>query len=81
MSRTSVALMAHYLNVRQRKLGTIIILTFRILQHDSADTGSLTMENFLEHNPNYFQITQRGNITVTPKYQWRRLICNSLFQF
>ena len=36
MSRTSEALTAQYLNVRQRKLGTIIIQTVHILQHDSA---------------------------------------------
>ncbi len=42
MPRTSEALMAQYLNVRQRKLGTIIIQTVHILQHDSAVTGSLT---------------------------------------
>ncbi len=41
MSRTSEALKAQYLNVRQRKLGTIIIQTVHILQHDSAVTGSL----------------------------------------
>jgi hypothetical protein len=42
MTHTSMALMAQYLNVRQRKLGTIIIQTVCILQHDSAVTGSLT---------------------------------------
>ncbi len=41
ISHTSVALTAQYLYVRQRKLGTIIIQTVRILQHDNADTGSL----------------------------------------
>jgi hypothetical protein len=35
----SEALTAQYLNVRQRKLGTIIIQTVHILQHDSAVTG------------------------------------------
>ncbi len=35
----SVALMDQYLDVRQRKLGTIIIQTVHIQQHDSADTG------------------------------------------
>ena len=69
MSLTSVALMAQYLNVRQRKLGTIIIQTVRILQLDSADTGSLPMEDFFKHIPNYFQITQPGSSTVTPLYQ------------
>jgi hypothetical protein len=39
MPRTSEALTAQYLNVRQRK-GTIIIQTVHILQHDSAVTPS-----------------------------------------
>jgi hypothetical protein len=42
----SVALMAQYLNVRQRKLGTIIIQTVHILQHDSEDTDSLPKRDF-----------------------------------
>jgi hypothetical protein len=42
----SVALMAQYLNVRQRKLGTIIIQTVHILKHDSADTNSLPKRDF-----------------------------------
>ncbi len=46
MSHISVALIPQYLNVRQRKLGTIIIQTVHILQHDSVDTGSLPMEDF-----------------------------------
>jgi hypothetical protein len=68
----SVALMAQYLNVRQRKLGTIIIQTVHILQHDNADTGSLPVEDFVKHSPTYFQIIQPGSSTVTPPYQWRR---------
>ncbi len=56
MSHISVALMAQYLNVRQRKLSTIIIQTVHILQHDSADTGSLQVEDFVKHNPRYSQI-------------------------
>jgi hypothetical protein len=57
MSYTSVALTAQYLIVFQRKLGTIIIQTDHILQRDSAaDTGSLPMEDFFTHNPNYFKI-------------------------
>jgi hypothetical protein len=48
MSRISVSSIAQYLNVRQRKLGTIIIQTVRILQHDSAHTGSLPMEDFFK---------------------------------
>ncbi len=50
MSYTSVGLTAQYLNVRQPKLGTIIIQTVYIQQHDSADTGSLPMENFFMHD-------------------------------
>ena len=52
---TSVALVAQYLNVRQRKLGTIIIQTVHILQHDSADTGTLPKRNLSMANSNYFQ--------------------------
>jgi hypothetical protein len=36
----TAALMAKYLNVRLRMLGTIMIQIVRVLQHDSADTGS-----------------------------------------
>jgi hypothetical protein len=54
MSHRSVALTAQYLNVRQRKLGTIIIQTVHILQLDGADTGSLPMEDFFMST---FQIT------------------------
>ncbi len=64
-----VALMAQYLNVRQRKLGTIIIQTVHILQHDNADRGSLLVEDFVKHSPTYFQIIQPGSSTVTPPYQ------------
>ena len=39
VSHISVALMAQYLNVHQRKLSTIIIQTVHILQHDNADTA------------------------------------------
>jgi hypothetical protein len=73
MPHTSVALTAQYLNVRQRKLGTIIIQTVQILQHESLDTGSLPMEDFLiNQNPNYFHITLPGSSTVTSPYQWRK---------
>ncbi len=58
--------MAQYLNVRQRKLGTIIIQTVHILQLDSADTGSLPVEDFVKHNPNYFQIIQTGRSIIVP---------------
>ncbi len=54
MPYTSVALMAQYLNVRQGKLGTIIIQTVHILLHDSADTGSLPKSDFCMVNSNYF---------------------------
>ncbi len=55
MPYTSAALVAQYLNVRQRKLGTIIIQTVHILQHDSADTGMLPKRNLSMANSNYFQ--------------------------
>ena len=47
----SVALMAQYLNVRQRKLGTIIIQT--VLHHDRADKGRTfsSTSNLLPNNP------------------------------
>ncbi len=48
--------MAQYRNVHLRKLGTIIFQTVHILQHDSADTGSLPVEDFVKHNLSYFQI-------------------------
>jgi hypothetical protein len=79
MSHMSVALMAQYLNVRQRKLGTIIIQTVHILQHDNADTDSLPVEDFVKHSPTYFQIIQPGSSTVTPPYQWRRQHYAQLF--
>jgi len=68
MSHTSVALMAQYLNVRQRKLGTIIIQTVHMLQHDSADTGSLPVEDFIKHS--------QSSPALVPSYQWRRLRTN-----
>ncbi len=52
MPCTSEALIAQYLNVRQRKLGTIIIQTVYILQHDSAVTASLPDGEFLHGQPN-----------------------------
>jgi hypothetical protein len=39
MPHATVAIAAQYLNVRQRKLGTIIIQTVCILQHDSQPEG------------------------------------------
>jgi hypothetical protein len=62
MSRTSEALTAQYLNVRQRKLGTFIIQTVHILQHDSAVIGSLSEGDILHGNPTCFQITLPGSI-------------------
>ena len=53
----AVALTAQYLNVRQRKLGTIIIQTVRILQHESAVTDSLPEEEFVHGHSNHFQMT------------------------
>jgi hypothetical protein len=43
---TSVALMAQYLNVRQRKLGTIIIQTVHILQNESCGHRVTALEGF-----------------------------------
>ncbi len=42
----AVALMVQYVNVRQHKLGTVIIHTVHIPQHDRADTGSLPKKDF-----------------------------------
>ncbi len=48
LPRTSVAVrVMQYLNVCQRKLGTIIIQTAQILQHDSAVKGSPPEGEFL----------------------------------
>ncbi len=56
MPNNSVALSSNgpvpYLNIRHHKLGTIIIQTVHILQHESVYTGSLPMEEFSKHNPN-----------------------------
>jgi hypothetical protein len=68
MSHTSVALKVQYRNVRQPKLGTIIIQTVHTLQLDSAYTGLLPIEEIFKHNSNYFQITQPCSSTVTPPY-------------
>jgi hypothetical protein len=56
MPQATVALTAQYLNVRQRKLGTIIPI---ILQHESAVTDSLPEEEFVHgqqenNDENYF---------------------------
>ncbi len=55
-----MALTAQYLNFRQRKLGTNKIQTVHIRQHESADTGSLPIEDFFKYNPNYFQVSLPG---------------------
>ncbi len=57
----SVAPVAQHLNVRKLILGIIIIHADcpSILQHDSADTGSLQVEDFVDHSSSYFQIIQR----------------------
>ena len=57
MPHVTVALTAQYLNVRQRKLGTIIIQTVRILQHESAVTDSLSEEEVVHGHSNHFQMT------------------------
>ncbi len=57
MPHATVALAAQYLNVRQRKLGTIIIQTVRILQHESLVTDSLPEEDFVHGHYNHFQLT------------------------
>jgi hypothetical protein len=54
MPYTSVALVTQYLNVCQLKLGTIIIQTVHILQHDRVDTGSLPERELSMANSNYF---------------------------
>ncbi len=56
MLRTSEALMAKYLNVRQRKLGTVNIQTVHSVQHDSAITGSLPNGEVLHGQPNILPI-------------------------
>ncbi len=50
MLHATVALTTQYLFVRQRKLGTIIIQTVRILQH--AATDSLPEEEFVHGHSN-----------------------------
>jgi hypothetical protein len=48
---------AEYVNIRQRKLGIIVIQTVHVLQFGSADTGSLPEGEFCMGNPIYFQVT------------------------
>jgi hypothetical protein len=52
LPHATVALTAQYLNVRQRKLGTIIIQTVHILQHESAVTDSLPEGEFVHGHSN-----------------------------
>ncbi len=47
MPHATVVLMAQYLNIPQGKLGTIIIQTVRIPQHESAVTDSLPEGEFV----------------------------------
>jgi hypothetical protein len=77
-SHISVALMAQYLNVCQRKLGTSITQTVHILQH-AADTASLPVEDFVKHNPSFSKIIQPGRRTVTPQYQCSYLLTYDLY--
>ncbi len=59
MPYATVALRAQYLNVRQRKLGTINIETvrIRILQHESAVSDSLPEREFMHGHSNLLLIT------------------------
>ncbi len=57
MPYATVALTAQYQNVRQRKLGTIIIQTVRILQHESAARFTAWGGICAWAIPTYFQIT------------------------
>ena len=58
MPHVTVALTAQYLNVRQRKLGTIIIKNVHILKHKSALTQAHCLRGNLSMSiPTYFQIT------------------------
>ncbi len=63
MPRTSEAIMAQYLNVRQRKLGTFIFQTVHILQHDSTVTGSLPNGELFKGNPH---TSNKPSLTVEP---------------
>ncbi len=58
MPHATVALTAQYLNVRQRKLGTIIIQTVRILhvQHESALEIHCLRGSLCMGIPTYFQM-------------------------
>ncbi len=54
ITHATVALTAQNLNVRQRKLGTIIIQTICILQHESAVTDSLPKGESVHGHSNLF---------------------------
>jgi hypothetical protein len=67
MPHTSVALTAQYLTVCQ----CFIIQTVHILQHESADTDSLTHSQWRTFSCTSL-ITLSASSTVTPPYHWRR---------
>jgi hypothetical protein len=69
MSHSSVALTAQYLNVRRRKLGTFIIQTVYILQHESAVTGSLSEGEFVHGHSILLPNNLARRFTVTPLHQ------------
>jgi hypothetical protein len=71
MSQATGALTAQYLCVRQRKLGTIIIQTVRIRQHESAITDSLPDWEFVCVHSNLclFSNDLARHSAVTPLYQ------------
>jgi hypothetical protein len=56
MPQPAVALTVQYLYVRQRNLGTIIIQTYCILQHESAVTALGRFCAWAMDIPTYFQI-------------------------
>jgi hypothetical protein len=66
------ALIAQYLCVRQRKLGTIIIQTVRNLHHESAVTDSLPEGEFVCGHSNLCLLLKKmakpGSSTVKPLY-------------
>ncbi len=67
--RNSGSNTAQYLNVRQRKLSTIIIQTVCIL-HEIAVTDSLPAREFVHGQPNLLPINLAlGCNTVTPLYR------------
>jgi hypothetical protein len=65
MHYTSATLKAQYLNVRQRRLGNIIIQTVNILQHESADHKVTAHERFLQGQLKLFPINLARNTFVS----------------